>query len=404
MKKNFLKLAVLATFVLFAFSCKKEPIKPTGITLTPNLSINVGGTLIPTESLTLKIGQTGWIKASVIPSNASSNVIWKSSDTTVASVNWLGMVTGVAAGSAIITATTVVGNYTGTCRVTVSRWVTYNQIIGFVSAIAIDAQGNKWFGTGTGVLEFDGDNWTNYKTDNSGLADNFVNSIAIDTQGNKWFGTLTGISKFDGINWTTYTTANSGLTNNCIFAIAIDAKGNKWFGTDWGVSKFDGTNWTNYNIDNSGNSVRSIAIDTQGNIWFAGSSLSKFDGTYWTTYPNSGLIYHYIYAVAIDAQGNVWIGTDDGVSEFNNTNLTTYTTDNSGLTGNLVLSIAIDAQGNKWFGTNNGVSKFDGTNWTVYNVQEGLFAFGTNMQSIAIDVQGNIWFGGNVIIELYKQN
>jgi len=63
-----------------------------------------------------------------------------------------------------------------------------------------------------------------------GLASYFVYAIAIDAQGNKWFGTSEGVSKFDGTNWTTYTTAN-GLVSNSIEAIAIDTQGNKWIGT-----------------------------------------------------------------------------------------------------------------------------------------------------------------------------
>ncbi|MEY4938253.1 MAG: hypothetical protein RIS64_4614, partial [Bacteroidota bacterium] len=106
-----------------------------------------------------------------------------------------------------------------------------------VSSIAIDSQGNKWFGTQTGVWKFDGTNYTHYHTSNSGLVDNGVAAIAIDAQGNKWFGTHTentsGISKFDGTTWTTYLPSNSGLTNSKIRSIAIDAQGNKWFGT-WG--------------------------------------------------------------------------------------------------------------------------------------------------------------------------
>ncbi len=39
-----------------------------------------------------------------------------------------------------------------------------------------------------GVSKFDGTNWTTYTT-TDGLAFNFVNAIAIDAQGNKWFGT-----------------------------------------------------------------------------------------------------------------------------------------------------------------------------------------------------------------------
>ena len=52
-------------------------------------------------------------------------------------------------------------------------------------------QGNKWFGTDNGgVAKFDDINWTVYTTSNSGLPENDVFSIAIDAEGNKWFGTL----------------------------------------------------------------------------------------------------------------------------------------------------------------------------------------------------------------------
>ncbi len=79
-----------------------------------------------------------------------------------------------------------------------------------------------------------------------GLIDNDVRSIAIDSEGNKWFGTFHGgVSKFDGKKWITYTT-DDGLADNNVSSIAIDSEGNKWFGTRGGVSIFDGTNWTTY--------------------------------------------------------------------------------------------------------------------------------------------------------------
>ena len=67
------------------------------------------------------------------------------------------------------------------------------------------------------------------------MADNYVSAIAIDSEGNKWFGTGRGVSKFDVTTWTTYTTED-GLASNYVEAIAIDQEGNKWFGTDGGLS------------------------------------------------------------------------------------------------------------------------------------------------------------------------
>ena len=72
------------------------------------------------------------------------------------------------------------------------------------------------------------------------MVDNSVYSITIDAKGNKWFGTKSGVSKFDGISWSSYTSSN-GLANNIVSSIAIDAQGNKWFGTSGGVSFFNET-------------------------------------------------------------------------------------------------------------------------------------------------------------------
>ena len=76
--------------------------------------------------------------------------------------------------------------------------------------------------------------WTTYMK-NNGLANDTVQAIAIDAQGNKWFGTKAGISKFDGTHWITYNTTNSGLASNDVRTIAIDVNGNKWFGTWEGI-------------------------------------------------------------------------------------------------------------------------------------------------------------------------
>jgi PKD domain len=267
----------------------------------------------------------------------------------------------------------------------------------YIDAIAIDAQGNKWFGTnGGGVSKFDGATWSTYTTAN-GLAGNSVSSIAIDGQGNKWFATSgpvpAGVSKFDGTTWTTYTTAN-GLASVMVFAIAIDGQGNKWFGTNVGVSKFDGATWTTYTtVDGLAyNSVNAIAIDGQGYKWFGTPyGVSKFDGATWTTYTTlDGLAANYVCAMAIDGQGNKWFGTNvGGVSKFDGTTWTTYTT-SDGLVALYVDAIAIDGQGNKWFGTANGVSKFDGVTWTTYTTTEGLV--NNNVNAIAVDGQGNKWF------------
>ena len=87
------------------------------------------------------------------------------------------------------------------------------------------------------IAKFDGTTWTNYLKPNT-ITSGGINTIAIDAQGNEWFGTESGGAlKFDGTNWTSYNITNSGILSNTVNAITIDAQGNKWFGTDKGVSK-----------------------------------------------------------------------------------------------------------------------------------------------------------------------
>lgn len=97
---------------------------------TAPVIIKAEGTLSPTPvtgvtldaaTLSLSIGSTHTLQATVTPANASDkSVSWSSSDEKIASVAPNGLVTAVAAGTADITATTTDGNKTATCTVTVN--------------------------------------------------------------------------------------------------------------------------------------------------------------------------------------------------------------------------------------------------------------------------------------------
>ena len=71
-------------------------------------------------SITLTVGETQTLTATITPDNASDkSVTWSSSDATVATVDQDGKVTAVKAGNATITVTTTDGGKTATCTVTV---------------------------------------------------------------------------------------------------------------------------------------------------------------------------------------------------------------------------------------------------------------------------------------------
>lgn len=101
-----------------------------------------------------------------------------------------------------------------------------------------------WFGTyADWAYKFNASTteWAQY-TDSLhgyGLPDNFVNAIAVNTNGDVWFGTNRGLTKLKGTVWTTWTTDNSSLPSNIVTALVFDKRGNLWIGTANGLAEFN---------------------------------------------------------------------------------------------------------------------------------------------------------------------
>ncbi|HDY88308.1 MAG TPA: T9SS type A sorting domain-containing protein [bacterium] len=88
---------------------------------------------------------------------------------------------------------------------------------------------------------------------------------------------------------------------------------------------------------------------------------------------------NFIWSVAVDPYNVKWFGTKGGVSSFDGSTWTTYTTED-GLVDNDVTAIAVDADNVKWFGTRNGVSSFNERPDSVEKLQD---------IPAVMDIQGN---------------
>ncbi len=107
------KLLIAVALMIFAVSCE-ETNKPE--------KIAVQKVTVSRTTKTLIVGEDFTIKATVEPSNATNKEVkWQSDDSDVASVDTNGKVKAIKAGTATITVTTVDGNKTATCRVTVEE-------------------------------------------------------------------------------------------------------------------------------------------------------------------------------------------------------------------------------------------------------------------------------------------
>jgi len=146
-------------------------------------------------------------------------------------------------------------------------------------------------------------------------------------------------------------------------------------------------------LKNYSDTVKSIAIDSKGNIWLGSNSggISKYKDKTLTVFDTkSGLISNYIKSITLDNKDNVWAGTDKGICRFDGTTWKIYTT-SDGLVSNQINEIAIDKQNNIWIATTSGVSKFDGISWSNYTISNGLS--NNNVTSVCIDLNNNKWFG-----------
>ena len=118
------------TFKLIATYDGTNPLTDEPIHQVAELELTIsqeGASVVPVEvesvslnksTLSLEVGNTETLSATVLPSNADQSISWSSSDPSVATVS-NGLVTAVAEGNATITATA--GSKSATCEVTVTE-------------------------------------------------------------------------------------------------------------------------------------------------------------------------------------------------------------------------------------------------------------------------------------------
>ena len=293
-----------------------------------------------------------------------------------------------------------------------------------VDCLATDANGNIWIGTYfSGLVKFDGTNWTNYTTSNSSLKDKTIVDVAVDKQGNVWVANYAnGVFRYNPSTntWTQFTKENGALTDNYTYAIEVDNNGYVWVGvrvTSYespGVMRYDGTHWVQGPVfkDNFNSySCETLGVDKNGNVWCGTRiGLYKYDGNNWTVFGKSntqgGLGGDYIRTIAGDASGNVWVGTTDyvnfqtvggGLSKFNGTTWTIYKSSTHPI-DDFVSAIAF-RNNDVWIGTGfcgqignyKGIYVFNGTTFTSY--QSTTTFPGNCVNDIVVDKNGNVWIG-----------
>lgn len=163
---------------------------------------------------------------------------------------------------------------------------------------------------GSGLLEYDvqTDRWKDYNDPDGeneivlfkdqGLIHEITTSVSyVDKV--VWVATYFGDSRYDGRNWHNFLTKDSGLPSNFTNIVkAVDAN-RAWFGTDKGLAYYDGSNWAVYRPSLTTGKPEMFVRDADGN----------------TTAVSVETAPAHNYVLGIDFQGDdLWVATAKGLS------------------------------------------------------------------------------------------
>jgi len=186
MKKIFYLLIIAALLIAALTECNKD-VKDVAVT----------GVKLDENSLTLEVGETKTIIATVLPENATNKLVtWISRDTTVATISSSGEIMALSAGETKIEVTTMEGNYTAKCKVTVIsvepeekgiiingiKWATRNLAAHGKFAENPEDYGAlfQWGRTGDGHEQHTS---PNYPTNDNSFENGLVDSTGLDADG-----------------------------------------------------------------------------------------------------------------------------------------------------------------------------------------------------------------------------
>jgi len=179
--------------------------------LEPDIDVPVTGVTLSKTTLSLSVGVTETLTATVAPENATNNAVtWSSSNTAVATVSNNGDVTGVSAGTAVITVTTEDGGKTANCSVNVTGGSGSSGITYEVTQVGgVDGT------TDTNAIEFTFNASVDNLTEDNITVTNGSGSVAVNT------GSLSGSGTYWALN---ITVTNAGSIYISINKSGIEAE------------------------------------------------------------------------------------------------------------------------------------------------------------------------------------
>jgi signal transduction histidine kinase/ligand-binding sensor domain-containing protein len=270
-----------------------------------------------------------------------------------------------------------------------------------------DREGNLWFGTAVGLYRFR-ENKVVAFSNGEGLIPDQRLAMASTRDGSVWLVSYTSntVQRFrQGRITTLKLPPYSRSDTTRILTLYADGDTRVWLGGSFRLAEGAGGNVSFIKVPDmeNGAMVHAIARDARGNLWITvwggdkgGGVLRLRDGN-WTDFRNRVHLPQYRCRVLYgDPLGRLWLGFEDGeVAVRENEEFHVYSS-KDGLPGGKVLAITRDRAGNIWIGSEGGLSRFDQGHFATLTRKNGLP--GNSVSGIVEDDEGFLWLAATLAI------
>ncbi len=270
-----------------------------------------------------------------------------------------------------------------------------------VHNVIIDQQNNKWIGSRSGLIRYNGDAWTLVANNTS----TWSPPVAPTANGGVWLSDFydSRLTQFDGVtNSSIDLTDKEGMPYTFVREIAVDKNGKVYVATgeqevlsfDHGeVMYFDSMSFNFFPSSPAEDLSLHVALDTAGQLYSLGYSFHRLedDGT-WTEIPLWEVTPINMRSFLIAPDGDVWIAYGisfpDRSITFKVYNGTTWSNFTSPF--NAESYPKWDVDGNMWMITDEGLCKEENNVWHCYDENNSPVTPG-RMADFTIDEFGNVW-------------
>lgn len=263
-----------------------------------------------------------------------------------------------------------------------------------VTAVLCAGHGSLWLGMGQSLVNFKPE--TGEATGSSPFASingDFVVTSIVQSHDSIWAATSgAGVVQITFADDEQTSMHNVAIDASSVRTIAIDQDGSVWFASPAGVFRYQIWAWQDLDLNLAGLSVNDLLVDRAGNLWIAtvGEGVQRRRSLY--AGPDSGFpdrieaVVNTVNDLDLDATGSIWAATNYGVAKFANGKWT-QPIDTTRLPAANVRSIQADAQG-IWIGTENGLMQY---RFADQSLREELQFAGKAVSLMAADGLGHLW-------------